>query len=70
MYHHEHKIAQAEHAIYLARFNRPPLEGMTVRVPNIFDRIFAALKNLFTGSETNADAEQKRAIAMPHAAAK
>ncbi|HEY3340949.1 MAG TPA: hypothetical protein VGK81_02985 [Anaerolineae bacterium] len=49
MYHQEHKIAQAEHAAFLERFNRPPLEGVTVRVPNIFDRIFEALKGLFTG---------------------
>ena len=51
MYHQEHKIAQAEHAAFLERFYRPPLEGMTVRVPNIFDRIFAMLKDLFTSDE-------------------
>jgi len=51
MYHQEHKIAQAEHAAFLERFYRPPLEGMIVRVPNIFDRIFAMLKGLFTGRE-------------------
>jgi hypothetical protein len=51
MYHQEHKIAQAEHAAFLERFYRPPLEGMTVRVPNIFDRIFAVLKGLFTSHE-------------------
>lgn len=66
MYHQEHQIAQAEHAAFLRRFYRPPLEGMTVRVPNIFDRIFAALKGLFTDTEM----EQDQAAAMPHAAAK
>jgi hypothetical protein len=66
MYHQEHKIAQAEHALFLARFNRPPLEGMTVRVPNIFDRIFAALKELFTGPEP----AQSQTASMHSASAK
>ena len=45
MYLQEHKIAQAEHAIYLAKFNRPPMEGMKVQAPNIIDRLIAALKS-------------------------
>jgi hypothetical protein len=51
MYHQEHKIAQAEHAAFLARFYRAPLEGVTVHVPNIFDRIFAAIKGLLKSPE-------------------
>ena len=66
MYHQEHKIAQAEHALFLKRFYRPPLEGMTVHVPNIFDRIFAALKGLFTGSEP----AQSQTAPMQRASAK
>lgn len=66
MYHQEHKIAQAEHALFLKRFNQPPLEGMTVRVPNIFDRLFAALKGLFASPEP----EQSQVAPMQRASAK
>jgi hypothetical protein len=45
MYHNEHQIAQAEFAIFQAKFNRQPAEGVTVKVPNIFDRTVALLKD-------------------------
>jgi hypothetical protein len=46
MYHQEHNIAQAEHAAFLALFYRPVTEGITVRVPNIFERIITSVRNV------------------------
>ena len=46
IYHQEHKIAQAEHAVFLARFYRPATEGITVRVPNIFERVVSSARNV------------------------
>jgi hypothetical protein len=46
MYHQEHTIAQAEHAVFLARFYRPATEGITVRVPNIFERKVTSARNV------------------------
>ncbi len=45
MFMQEHKIAQAEFALRNAKYNQQPAEGMTVAVPNIFDRMLAALRN-------------------------
>jgi hypothetical protein len=49
MYHQEHLIAQAKHAAFLALFYRPAPEGMRVRVPNLFDRVYAYLRATLTG---------------------
>jgi hypothetical protein len=46
MYHQEHQIAQAEHAAFLARFYRPAPGGITVRAPNLLERILAGLRHL------------------------
>ncbi len=54
MYHNEHQIAQAEFAAFQAKFNRKPAEGMTVQVPNIFDRMAAALKSALDGRKAPA----------------
>ncbi|HEY3291070.1 MAG TPA: hypothetical protein VGK87_13145 [Anaerolineae bacterium] len=43
----ESQIAQAEHAVFIAEFNRRPREGLTVTVPNIIDRTLAVLLNLY-----------------------
>jgi hypothetical protein len=45
MFLQEHKIAQAEFALRNAKYNQQPAEGMTVAVPNVFDRMLAALRN-------------------------
>ena len=45
MYNQEHKIAQAEFAAFNASFNKPAVEGATVMVPNLIDRLVATLKN-------------------------
>lgn len=45
-YHQEHTIAQAEHAVFLARFYRPATEGITVRGPNIVARMVASARNV------------------------
>ena len=39
MYNQEHKIAQAEFAAFNASFNKPAVEGATVMVPNLIDRL-------------------------------
>jgi len=48
----ELKIAQAEHAAFIATFNPRNVEGVTVYVPNIVDRMVAALKSIVTGRKT------------------
>ena len=48
MFAQEIKIAQTEHALFIAKFNQPAVEGMTVPVPNIIDRAMAAAKRLLT----------------------
>jgi hypothetical protein len=45
MFYQEQKIAQAEFANFNASFNQPAIEGATVTVPNLFDRLAALLKN-------------------------
>jgi hypothetical protein len=40
-----HQISQAEFAERNAKLNRT-IEGMTVAVPNVFDRMLAALRNM------------------------
>ena len=45
MYNQEHKIAQAEFAAFNASFNKPAVEGATVMVPNLIDRLVATLKS-------------------------
>ena len=49
MYNQEHNIAQAEFAACNDSSNKPALEGATVKVPNIFDRLVASLMNAFRG---------------------
>ena len=49
MYNQEHKIAQAEFAAFIASFNKPAVEGATVMVPNLIDRLVATLKNALLG---------------------
>ena len=49
----EIKIAHAEYQVYNARFNTlRESEGDTVQVPNIIDRIAAALRNAASGRLT------------------
>ncbi len=44
MYHIEHQIARAEFTAFQAKLNRPPVEGATVQVPNVLDRIAYTLR--------------------------
>ena len=48
MFQVENKIAQAEHALFVAKFNKPAAEGMTVQVPNAIDRMVAWIKHTLT----------------------
>ena len=49
MFLQEFKIAQSEHALFIARFNQPDGEGVVVQVPNIIDRAVATLRNIVSG---------------------
>jgi hypothetical protein len=51
----EIKIAQSEHQIRNAKYNRMhEVEGMTVVVPNIFDRALQAVRTALTSRSTAA----------------
>ncbi len=47
-----HQISQAEYAERNAKLNRTT-EGMTVMVPNVFDRILAALRTALNKTAAN-----------------
>ncbi|HEY3291741.1 MAG TPA: hypothetical protein VGK87_16530 [Anaerolineae bacterium] len=61
----ESQIAQAEYEAFIAKFNRPPREGLTVMVPNIIDRIIAAWLNLYHKAQLRTAQESAPQRAVP-----
>jgi hypothetical protein len=56
MLYQENQIAQHEYVAFEASFYRPAVEGMTVRVPNVIDRAYAALRSALSKPGTGTKA--------------
>jgi hypothetical protein len=69
MYNQEHKIAQAEHMAFVANFNKPAVEGMTVQVPNTIDRMVITLKHALADLAGSHQPEQLHRTGYSHGAA-
>jgi hypothetical protein len=75
MYNQEHKIAQAEHMAFVANFNKPAVEGLTVQVPNtysavsIIDRMVITLKHALADLAGSQRPEQLHRTGYSHGAA-
>ena len=63
MFYQTNQITQAEFKVFEAKFkHRPAPEGVTIVVPNVFERVWMALRNALAMYETGQRAGEVRVL--------